>query len=90
MFYPQFKIDSKIQNAAAEVMKKITPRLQEIDEITEYNQQKMMLHSMRQESVKVILYLLQATATVTGEETHWTWYMQRRWEQKMLWYAIIL
>ena len=42
MFYPQFKIDSKIQNAAAEVMKKITPRLQEIDEITEYNQQKMM------------------------------------------------
>ena len=38
MFYPQFKIDSKIQNAAAEVMKKITPRLQEIDEITEYNQ----------------------------------------------------
>ena len=74
MFYPQFKIDSKIQNAAAEVMKKITPRL----------------HSMRQESVKVILYLLQATATVTGEETHWTWYMQRRWEQKMLWYAIIL
>ena len=35
MFYPQFKIDSKIQNAAAEVMKKITPRLQEIDEITE-------------------------------------------------------
>ena len=42
MFYPQFKLDPKIQNAAAEVMKKITPRLQEIDEITEYNQQKMM------------------------------------------------
>ena len=42
MFYPQFKLDPKIQNAAAEVMKKIAPRLQEIDEITEYNQQKMM------------------------------------------------
>ena len=39
MFYPQFKLDPKIQNAAAEVMKKIAPRLQEIDEITEYNQQ---------------------------------------------------
>ena len=33
MFYPQFKLDPKIQNAAAEVMKKIAPRLQEIDEI---------------------------------------------------------
>lgn len=50
-------------------MKKITPRLQEIDEITEYNQQKMMAAFHEAESVKVILYLLQATATVTGEET---------------------
>lgn len=41
MFYPQFKLDQKLQNAAAwKFMKKITPRLQEIDEITEYNQQK--------------------------------------------------
>ena len=55
MFYPQFKLDPKIQNAA-----------------------------------KVILYLLQAMDTVTEEETRWTWCMQRRWEQKMLWYAIIL
>ena len=88
MFYPQFKIDSKIQNAAAEVMKKITPRLQEIDEITEYNQQKMM--AAFHEAGVSESHFVSSTATVTGEETHWTWYMQRRWEQKMLWYAIIL
>ncbi len=88
MFYPQFKIDSKIQNAAAEVMKKITPRLQEIDEITEYNQQKMM--AAFHEAGVSESHFVSSMDTVTEEETRWTWCMQRRWEQKMLWYAIIL
>lgn len=42
MLYPYFKIDQTIQEAAAEVLKKITTQLHKIDEITDYNQQKMM------------------------------------------------
>ncbi|MDD6276201.1 MAG: methionine gamma-lyase family protein [Clostridia bacterium] len=37
-----FKIDSKIQAAADEAMKQIQPHFAEIDEITEYNQLKML------------------------------------------------
>ncbi len=90
MFYPQFKIDSKIQNAAAEVMKKITPRLQEIDEITEYNQQKMM--AAFHEAGVSESHFVSSTGYGYGDRGRdaLTWYMQRRWEQKMLWYAIIL
>lgn len=42
MHIPYFQLDPVITEAAAQVMTKIRPRLDAIDEITEYNQQKML------------------------------------------------
>ncbi|MCI9576806.1 MAG: hypothetical protein HFJ84_09190 [Clostridiales bacterium] len=42
MRYPYFKIDAVIEQAASQVMETLAPTLRRIDEITDYNQQKMM------------------------------------------------
>ncbi len=42
MRYPYFKIDAVIEQAASQVMETLAPTLRRMDEITDYNQQKMM------------------------------------------------
>ncbi len=42
MRYPYFKIDAVIERAASQVMETLAPTLRRMDEITDYNQQKMM------------------------------------------------
>lgn len=42
MIYPAFQIDERIQRAARHAMEEIAPVLKHIDEITDYNQQKML------------------------------------------------
>ena len=42
MRYPYFKIDTVIERAASQVMETLAPTLRRMDEITDYNQQKMM------------------------------------------------
>ena len=90
MRYPYFKIDAVIERAASQVMETLAPTLRRMDEITDYNQQKMMAAFNEAESVKAILRPPLVTATETGDVTLWMWCMLRHWERRTLWYAIIL
>ena len=40
--YPYFKIDRKITNAADDALRKAAPAFARIEDITDYNQQKML------------------------------------------------
>lgn len=61
-----FHIDPRIEKAAQKALELCRESFLKIEEITEYNQQKMLAAFRRLASAKAILQPLRATAMVTG------------------------
>ena len=84
-----FHIDPRIEKAAQKALELCRESFLKIEEITEYNQQKM-LAAFAKASAKAILQPLRATAMVTGGGRPWTRFTQWRSKRRMRWCGTIL
>ena len=87
---PFFQLDPRIESASAAALQQVAPRFTEIDEVTEYNQLKVLRAFMDNGISDGTLAAAPATAMATRVGRPWTKYGRRCSARRTRWCATIL